>query len=120
MLPFKVLAHIATESKGRKVATLTWVGVVAPAEDTLVGTGQGGCGLHAAMGLDAVEAVLVAAAPPPQHRLGPPAQLHSAMRTCTASQNSDYCAFLKLYSRCMQAETQENMLIGYIQRCKTS
>lgn len=56
--------------------------MVAPAEDTLVGTGQGGRGLHAPVGLDAIEAVLVAAPPPPQHGLGPAAQLHSAVGAC--------------------------------------
>lgn len=60
----------------------TRVGMVAPAEDTLVGTGKGGSGLHAAVRLNAVEAVLVAAAPPPQHGLGPPAQLHPTVRAC--------------------------------------
>lgn len=66
--------------------TLTRVGVVAPAEDTLVGTGQGGGGLHAPVGLDAIEAVLVAAAPPAQHGLGPPAQLHPTMGACMTQQ----------------------------------
>ena len=46
---------------------LTGVGVMAPAEDTFVGTGQGGGGLHAPVGLYAIEAVLVAAPPAPQH-----------------------------------------------------
>ena len=45
---------------------------MAPAEDTLVGTGQGGGGLHAPVRLYAIEAVLVAAAPPTQHGLRPP------------------------------------------------
>ena len=61
---------------------------MAPAEDTLVCTGQGrGC-LHAAMRLDAVEAVLVAPAPAPQHGLGPAAQLHPTVRTCRTNHRS--------------------------------
>lgn len=42
---------------------------VPPAEDTLVGTGEARGGLHAAVGLNAIEGVLVAAASPPQHGL---------------------------------------------------
>lgn len=38
-----------------------------PAEDTLVGTGQAGGGLHAAVALNAIEGVLVAAPAAPQH-----------------------------------------------------
>lgn len=52
---------------------LTRVGVVAPAEDTLIGTGQGRCSLHAPVRLNAIKAVLVAATPPTQHGLGPAA-----------------------------------------------
>lgn len=40
-----------------------------PAEDTFIGTGQAGGGLHAPVRLDAVKGVLVAASPPTQHRL---------------------------------------------------
>ena len=38
----------------------------------LVGAGEAGRGLHAPVGLDPVEGVLVAPAPTTQHRLGPP------------------------------------------------
>ena len=57
--------------------------MVAPAKDTLVGTSQRRGGLHAAVGLDAIEAMLVAAASTPQHGLGPTAQLHSAVGPCS-------------------------------------
>ena len=60
----------------------TGVGVVAPAEDAFVGAGERGRCLHAAVALDAVEGVLVAAAAPAQHALRPPAQLHPAVRPC--------------------------------------
>lgn len=40
-----------------------------PAEDTFIGTGQAGGGLHAPVRLNAVKGVLVAASPPTQHRL---------------------------------------------------
>ena len=63
----------------------TWVGVVAPAEDTLVGAGKRGRGLHAAVALNAIEGVLVAAAPPAQHALRPTAQLHSAVGSYAAT-----------------------------------
>lgn len=63
----------------------TGVGVVAPAEDTLVGAGQRGRCLHAAVALDAIEGVLVAAAAPAQHALRPPAELHPTMRPCHKS-----------------------------------
>lgn len=45
------------------------LGALPPAEDTLVGTGQAGGGLHAAVALNAIEGVLVAAPAAPQHRL---------------------------------------------------
>lgn len=45
------------------------------AENALVGAGQAGCRLHAAMTLNTVERVLVTSAPPTHHRLGPAAQL---------------------------------------------
>lgn len=45
------------------------LGALPPAEDTLVGTGQAGGGLHAAVALNAIEGVLVAAPTAPQHRL---------------------------------------------------
>ncbi len=63
----------------------TWVGVVAPAEDAFVGAGQRRRGLHAAVALNAVEGVLVAAAAPAQHALRPAAQLHATVRSCAAS-----------------------------------
>lgn len=53
-----------TEAEAGQTGRLTRVGVVAPAEDTLVGTCQGGRCLHAPVRLNAIEAVLVAAAPP--------------------------------------------------------
>ena len=57
----------------------TRIGVVPPAEDTLVGAGQGwGC-FHAPVRFDAIEAMLVAAAAASQHGLGPAAQLHPAV-----------------------------------------
>ena len=67
---------------------VTWVGVVAPAEDALVGAGERGRGLHAAVALDAVEGVLVAAAPPAQHALRPAAQLHAAVGSCAANKSA--------------------------------
>ena len=57
----------------------TWVGVVAPAEDAFVGACQRWRGLHAAVALNAVEGMLVAAAAPTQHALCPAAQLHATM-----------------------------------------
>ena len=39
-------------------ATLTWIRVVAPAEDALVRAGKGWRGFHASMALDAIERVL--------------------------------------------------------------
>ena len=54
-----------------------WVGVVPPAEHTLVGARQAGSGLHAAVALNPVEGVLVAASPAPQHGLGPAAQFNA-------------------------------------------
>lgn len=61
----------------------TGVGMVAPAEDAFVGACERGRCLHAAVALNAVEGVLVAAAAPAQHALGPPAQLHPAVGPCT-------------------------------------
>lgn len=49
---------------------------VPPAEDTLVGTCETGCGLHAPMALNAIEGVFVTASPPTEHGLGPATQLH--------------------------------------------
>ena len=48
-----------------------------PAEHTLVGTGQAGSALHAAVALDAVEGVFVAAASSAEHGLGPATHLHT-------------------------------------------
>lgn len=45
------------------------LGYIPPAEDTLVSAGEAGGGFHAAVGLNSVESVLVAAASPSQHRL---------------------------------------------------
>ena len=57
------------------------IGVVAPTEDALVGTGQGRSRLHASVAFDAVESVFVAATAPSQHRLCPTAQFHAGMTT---------------------------------------
>ena len=46
-----------------------FAGYIPPAEDALVSTGEAGGGLHAAVGLDPVESVFVAASPPSQHGL---------------------------------------------------
>lgn len=80
-----------------KGQTRTRVGVVTPAEDALVGTGQGGGGLHAPVGLNAIEAMLVTATPPAQHGLGPAAQLHPTVGACTMQHF--YCMFLIKYMR---------------------
>lgn len=58
--------------------------MVAPAEDAFVCAGQRGGGFHAAVALNAIEGVLVAAAPPTQHALCPAAQLHATVRPCKA------------------------------------
>mmetsp|Transcript_148 Transcript_148/g.530 ORF Transcript_148/g.530 Transcript_148/m.530 type:complete len:678 (-) Transcript_148:35-2068(-) len=57
------------------------VGVMPPAEHALVRAGQTRRRLHAPVRLYAVEGVLVAAAAPPELRLGPPAQLDPGVRT---------------------------------------
>eukprot|EP00050_Salpingoeca_kvevrii_P020595 m.100451 g.100451 ORF g.100451 m.100451 type:complete len:507 (-) comp8929_c0_seq3:697-2217(-) len=57
------------------------VGVMAPAEDTFVGTGKAWSCLHATVAFNAVKRVLVAAASTTQHRLGPTAQLDARVRS---------------------------------------
>lgn len=42
---------------------------IPPAEDTLVSAGEAGGGLHAPVGLNTIESVLVTASSPSQHRL---------------------------------------------------
>ena len=69
----RVRADLPSEARAYRVV------VVSPAEDTLVRTGETRRGLHALVRDDAVEGVLVAAAPAAQHRLRPAAQLHTAV-----------------------------------------
>ena len=53
--------------------------MVSPTEHTLVGAGKARSGLHAAVALDPVEGVFVAAATPTQHGFGPPAKFDPGM-----------------------------------------
>lgn len=84
---------VASVAERRHAGRLTRVGVVTPAEDTLIGTSQGGGSFHAAVRLNAIEAVLIAASPAPQHSLGPPAQLDPTVRPCrhTPGRQSSHC-----------------------------
>jgi hypothetical protein len=56
--------------------------VMAPAKHAFIRTRQGGSGLHALVGSDAIKRMLVAASTATELVLGPAADLHRAVRAC--------------------------------------